>query len=304
MYKSITFLEFQKKFSTEKRCVDYIIKSRWPSGFICPHCHSKYATYIEKRWLFQCNNPNCRKQTSITAGTIFEKTRISLVKWFWMLFLITHHKTGISVAELQRFTSIKRYQTCWIMAHKIRKAMANRNSLYKLDGIVETDDTVFGAKNVSGKRGRGAAQKTNVIVSVKVNHEENPVFVDMSVAENMKRETVKQVLKEQIYDGQKVKTDGYRSYHVVKELGHEHERFVIGDPQRASAVLPWVHIMIANAKGTIRGVHHGVSSKYLKYYLAQFCYLCNRRFWFDQLFDRLLTACLSTKTITFAELTV
>ena len=86
MYKSINFSEFQKKFSTENRCIKYLIKIRWPNGFCCPYCNSKNATYIESRRLFQCNNQNCRKQTSITTGTIFEKTRTSLVKWFWMIF--------------------------------------------------------------------------------------------------------------------------------------------------------------------------------------------------------------------------
>lgn len=304
MYKTIDFFKFIKKFSTEKRCIDYLIHVRWPKGFVCPHCNSTKAKFIEDRKLFQCNNPECRKQTSVTVGTIFEKTRTSILKWFWMIFLITHHKTGISVAELQRFTRIKRYQTCWLIAHKIRKAMADRNSLYKLNGLIETDDTVFGAKNVSGKRGRGATQKTIVIVSVEVNEKEKPVFANMTVIENMKKETVQKALNVQIEPGQKVRTDRYKSYSAVDELGHKHERILIGDPKNASQLLPWVHILIGNVKGIIRGVHHGVSSKYLQLYLAQYLYLFNRRFWFDQLFDRLLTACVGTKTITFAVLTV
>ena len=220
------------------------------------------------------------------------------------MFLLTHHKTGISTAELQRFIGLKRYQTCWTIVNKIRKAMADRNACYKLDNDIETDDTLFGAKNVSGKRGRGAAQKTNVIVSVKVNKYKKPVFIKMTVVDNMKKETVKKALEEQIQPKQNVKTDGYRSYSAVAELGHQHESVVIGDPKKASKLLPAVHIVIGNVKGIIRGVHHGVSPKYLKWYLEQYSYLSNRRYWFDQLFDRLLKVCVNSKTITFAELTV
>ncbi len=304
MYNSITFFDFQKKFSTEKKCITYLIKTRWPKGFICPYCDSKKATFIQSRKLFQCNNPTCRKQTSITVGTIFEKTRTPLMKWFWMIYLITHHKTGISVAELQRYTGITRYQTCWTMAHKIRKAMADRNSRYQLTGAMETDDTVFGARHIPGKRGRGASKKQNVIVSVKVNDDDKPVFSNMNVVADLTKHTIEQVLKEQIQDKQKIKTDGYRSYYVVEQLGHVHQRLIIKAPESASRVLPWVHILIANVKGIVKGVHHGVASKYLKWYLAEFVYRFNRRYWLDQLFDRLLIACVLSKTITFAELTV
>jgi len=303
MYKSLTFQDFQKKFSTENRCLKYLIKSRWPDGFICPHCGSKNAAYITSRRLFQCNNATCRKQTSVTVGTIFEKTRTSLKKWFWMMFLISYHKTGISTAQLQRFLGMDRYQTCWLMAQKIRKAMSDRNELYKLDGLIETDDTVFGAKNVAGKRGRGTKQKTNVIVSVEVNERDRPVFAEMTVVPNLKKETVRETLSRQIKPDQKVTTDGYKSYSAVKELGHEHEIKIIGNPKDASKLLPWVHVVIGNIKNTASGVHHGVSSKYLKWYLFQYTYLFNRRFWFEQLFDRVIQVCDNSKTITFAELT-
>jgi len=299
----MTFQDFQKRFSTENRCLKYLIKSRWPNGFICPHCGSKNATYIKSRRLFQCNSPTCRKQTSVTVGTIFEKTRTSLKKWFWMMFLISYHKTGISTAQLQRFLGMDRYQTCWLMAQKIRKAMSDRNALYKLDGLIETDDTVFGAKNVTGKRGRGADKKTNVIVSVKVNEHDKPVFTEMTVVPNLEKVTVQETLSNQIKPNQRVTTDGHKSYSAVKELGHEHEIKIIGNPKDASKLLPWVHVVIGNIKNTVSGVHHGVSSKYLKWYLSQYTYLFNRRFWFEQLFDRVIQVCINSRTITLAELT-
>jgi len=82
----------------------------------------------------------------------------------------------------------------------------------------------------------------------------------------------------------------------------QHEAIVVGSGPNAVKVLPWVHALIANDKGNLRGVQHGVSSKHLSRYLAEFCYRFNRRFWESQMFNRILNACLLTSTITFAEL--
>jgi len=104
-----------------------------------------------------------------------------------------------------------------------------------------------------------------------------------------------------IKDDQTIKTDDYPSYNVLDEAFHH-----LGDivkPQEAMEKLPWVHILIGNVKSFIRGTYHGVSHKHLQSYLNEFCYRFNRRFNEFQITDRLLTACLSTPSFTFAELT-
>ena len=300
MYQSIDFFQFQKKFATENRCRQFLLKQRWKNGFSCPKCGHDDAYLIKSRLVFQCKS--CRHQVSATAGTIFHKTKTPLRKWFWMIYLLSQSKHSYSVLGLQKILKIKTYRNAWTMAHKIRKGLMDRDAHYQLSGVLEMDDSYFGARQVSGKRGRGAEGKSKVVVSVNINKFNKPVFASMSVVQKMDKENISQVAQNKIETGAKVKTDGWRAYNVLQEHDIEHIKYIIGNPKNASKLLPWVHTIIANCKGIIKGIHHGVSEKHLHYFLAEFCYRFNRRFWQDQLFDRMIYACLSTNTVTFAEL--
>ncbi len=300
MYQSIDFFQFQKRFATEARCRNYLIQRRWPDGFICPKCQHDSGYFIKTRLIYQCKA--CRYQVSVTAQTVFHRTRTPLRKWFWMIYLLSQNKNSYSVLGLQKLLNINLYKTVWMMAHKIRKALADRDAQYKLAGVIEMDDSYFGQRKTPGKRGRGAEGKTKVIVSVKVDEWENPVFANMVVVPRLDKQNVTQVAQNKIQTGSTVKTDGLPAYNAIKEQGFDHQKKIIGSPEEASKSLPWVHILIANSKAVLRGTHHGVSKKHLKRYLAEFCYRFNRRFWPKQIFERMITSCLSTNTITLAEL--
>lgn len=301
MYTEIDFFQFQKRFATEKRCVNYLQKLRWAEGFACPKCRHKEYYFIKTRNMYQCKA--CSHQVSVTAGTIFHKTRTPLRKWFWMIFLITQSKHSYSILGLQRLLKIKSYKTTWLMAHKIRKAMSDRDAHYKLAGLIEMDDSYFGTFRAKGKRGRGSDKKSKVIVCTQVNKLNKPVFASMTVVPNVDSENIKKTAQQDIQLGSKVKTDGWPAYNALTRQGMIHDKRIIKDPKNASKILPWVHTLIANCKGTLRGTHHGISTKHLQYYLAEFCYRFNRRFKPEQLFERLVTACVRTNTITLAELT-
>ena len=219
-----------------------------------------------------------------------------------MIYLMTQNKHSYSVAGLQRLLNIPGYNTAWSMAQKIRKAMSDRDADYKLAGLVEMDDSYFGTRGASGKRGRGADKKSKVIVSVQLNEDNNPVFADMKVVPHVDSKNIKKIAEDKIKTGSTITTDGWPAYNAVKEQGFEHKRVIIGDPKRASELLPWVHTIIANCKAVLRGTHHGVSAKHLQSYLAEFCYRLNRRFDPLKLFDRSITACLSTGTVSYSEL--
>src|SRR3974390_399424 len=156
----LDLLEFQKKFRTEKACLKHLLQLRWPQGFRCPRCQHDRAYFHSTRHLYECQA--CSYQASLTAGTIFHKTRTPLRKWFWMIFLMGRQKSGASMLSLQRLLKIRDYKTVWTMGHKIRKAMADRDAAYQLAGLLEMDDTYFGATK-PGKRGRGAAGKAKVV---------------------------------------------------------------------------------------------------------------------------------------------
>ena len=279
MSNKIDFYQFQRKFSTDMRCYKYLLQQRWPDGFICPRCgHTEYSFHSIRK-LFQCKS--CKYQASATAGTIFHKTRTPLRKWFWVIFLVSRNKTGCSIYYLMRLLEFKCYKTSWTMIHKIHKAMNDREQQYKLAGLIEVDDSYFGQKNVSGKRGRGASGKTTVIVGVgtrEVKGKTKPSFVKMQVSNDIKKTSVEEFVEENIKPQSIIKTDKYKSYLFLKTKNYEHNPIRIYNPKETLEYLPWVHILIGNVKGLLKGVHHGVSAKHLQRFLSEFCYRFNRRF--------------------------
>ncbi len=210
-------------------------------------------------------------------------------------------KSGISMLSLQRMLEIKSYKTVWTMGHKIRQAMAARDADYKLAGLIEMDDTYFGAPK-PGKRGRGATGKAKVVVAVET-PADKPRFAAMRMVPRVSSEEIQALVRERLATEAVIKTDGWQGYSFLDvSPGLRHEWLVPGSGKEAPKVLPWVHTLIANIKGNIRGIHHGVSPKHLPRYLAEFCYRFNRRFWEPQMFNRMLHACLNSTTITFLEL--
>lgn len=301
MYNIFTFFQFQKLFSTSQQCWQYLFKVRWPNGFICPECQSNEYSFIKTRQLMQCKH--CRYQCSITAGTIFHKTRTPLYKLFWLVYFIAHDKNGHSALDLTRKLAIS-YKVAWSMSHKVRAAMLERNASYMLAGLVELDDAYFGAKRAPGARGRGADKKKSVLVAAQTTNGNKPQYASMEVLDNLKQETIEQAVEKNIQKGSTIKTDGFASFNTLQDIDYNHIKQIIADPKNASKLLPWVHIFISNAKSIIRGTYKGVSSQYLQYYLSEFCYKLNRRFNVDQIFDRLLCACTQKDPITLAELKV
>jgi transposase-like protein len=290
----ITLLEWQKRFGTEKACAKVLEKVRWPQGFQCPACGLKRYSFIATRKLYQCSS--CRHQVSITADTLFHATKVPLVKWFWAIYLTASDKGGISALRLSKHIGIS-----WLSARrilkKIRTAMAHRDSIYRLNKLIEFDDTYVGGKR-AGKRGRGAEGKKPVLVAVET-RKKGAGFVAMKAVDTVSKETVASFLASHLYPGQTVRTDALPALNAVAE-DHTHEKKVT-PAQKASEWLPLVHIMIGNMKKFIIGTFHGVSSNYLQEYLDEFCYRFNRRFWEPELPLRLLNACLAHVPVKIAE---
>ena len=295
-YNEISFFEFQERFLNEDDCFQYLKKLRWPEGFTCPQCGHTEAYFMKRRKVFQCKN--CRHQTSVTVNTIFHRTHVPLRKWFWAIFLVGTDKRGCSAKRLEKMIGVH-YATAWLMIHKIRRAMKDRDTLYKLSNFIEMDDSYFGG-SFSGKRGRGAANKSAVVVAVE-RHGSSAGYAAMEVVESMHSKHLKDFALRAIEEEQTIHTDDYPSYNVL-DVAFDHLGETV-KPYEAMEKLPWVHILIGNVKNFIRGTYHGVSHKHLQSYLSEFCYRFNRRFNELLITDRLLTACLNTSTITYAELT-
>jgi transposase-like protein len=300
-YQEISLLEFQNQFDSEDKCVEYLFRVRWPEGFRCPRCqHDRYYT-IARRGLYECQA--CRHQVSVSAGTIFHRTKVPLRKWFWLIYRMAISKTGVSIAEMQRELQIRDYKTIWVMAHKIREAMGQRDARYRLAGLVELDESFFGPTSREGKRGRGSERKTTVLIAVSIytNKQgiESPGFAHAQVVTDASADTIGRVLDRLGVDEgdkklliNKIRSDGWKSYgKVAKDKDIAHHRVVLISPKMAGHLLPWTHRFVSNVKAVLRGPHRGVSAKHLQRYLSEACYRFNRRYWDHELFNRLLFAC-------------
>ena len=290
----MSLLEWQKRYGTERSCAKTLIKVRWPKGFQCPTCGFMKAYYLESRKLYQCSH--CRHQVSITADTLFHSTKISLVKWFWAIYLIASDKRGISALRIAKHLGVS-WITARNMLRKIRKAMADRDSIYRLEDMIEFDDTLVGGKR-AGKRGRGAEGKRPVLVAVET-REKGSGFTAMHAVDSVSKATVRQFLAKHLKAGQTVKTDALPALNAVGET--QNHRKKVTPPEEAAVWLPLVHIMIGNMKTFINGTFHGVSSNCLQEYLDEFCYRFNWKFWEPELPLRLLNACLAHVPIRIAE---
>jgi transposase-like protein len=283
----ISLLEWQERYGTEEACADTLFKYRWPNGFICPRCGNDSSWYITTRKVYQCSE--CRHQVSVTAGTLLHGTNLPLVKWFWAIYLVAADKGGISALRLSKHIGVS-WPTARSILKKIRTAMADRDSPYRLlDELIELDDTYVGGKK-AGKRGRGAEGKKPVIVAVE-HRPKGAGFAAMEAVDTVSGKEIENFLKRHLKSGRVVRTDAFPAMNIV-EKSHEHEKKVT-PPEETGTWLPLVHIIIGNMKTFLNGTFHGVTHKYLQEYLDEFCYRFNRRLWEPELPFRLLNACLA-----------
>jgi hypothetical protein len=287
-YEGLSLLEFQERFSTEKACMDYLIQTRWPEGFSC-HCKSKNFCFSPTRSEFHCYE--CDAVTSPTAGTLFHRSKVSLRKWFWVMFLVGTSKKGVSALYIKRELKVH-YRTAWSMLRKIRLSMANRDAQWNLKGTIQADEIFVGGKQTNEQR-RKNPNKTPFFIAVEEDSVGRPKFLGAQEIESAYDEkSLRPAVEKQIPDGSTLKTDGkgvYREVAMEKNCVHE-QVIAMKDPVLAHEHLNWVNIVTSNLKRWLISTHHGVFPKYRAEYVAEFVYRFNRRYWPDQAFDRLLFA--------------
>jgi transposase-like protein len=282
----MTLQDFQEQFGTEERRREYLCKKRRPNGFVCPKCGHTEHFNIQSHNRYQCKV--CSHQTTVTAGTIFEKTRTPPTKWFTAMYLVAEDKRGLSATALQKKIGAA-YFTARTMLRKIRFAMGSRDEKYMLDGIVEMDEGFFGAAAEGSKRGRGT-EKTAVLVSVSLSEWGKPKFARMKILESVDGEAVKAFSKEHVKPGSEIKTDGLNIYNCLAKEGFTHT-LIPFDANKQPEHLHWTHIIISNAKAFVQGTFHGLDAKHLQRYLDEFCYRLNRRYLAHDIFAHLSNAC-------------
>lgn len=309
---------FHKQFPDEQSCIEHFKEKRLSSGMFCTNCKSKDFSFQNGKRRFYCKN--CNKSISLKSGTVMENSNLSFKSWLFCMKYMTMTKKGVSAKEMQRLLGFKRYEPVWFMLHKLRAVMGKRDDLYTLSKSIEIDEGFFESinnttqdtenetldKNNEGKRGRGSHKQSKILVMVeskeilnaseKYKHKTTKKvgFLKMKLMRDLTIESINNQVKSDVEKQTNVLSDGYRGYNKLKEVIKNHLVIVEPDKSKSAKLFPWVNRTISNAKKVLLGNHHNViNQKYIQNYLNEFCYKFNRRYFEDQITDRLIIASLN-----------
>ena len=281
----LTLDEIQSRFGTDKKARLYLEEIRWEFGIVCPHCKNDKQKRIWKiepnpdknirPGLYQC--AECKKQFTVTVGTIFEDSHIPLRKWLIAWYLLCSSKKGISSLQIKRMLGLGSYRTALFMMHRIRYALAQPEFTTYLKGVVEVDETYIGGRTVGQGAGHSQPNKTCVVSLVERGGQSRSFVIDRVTAENLHRK-----IDEHVTEGSIVVTDNFKGYRGMppvydhKSINHSAKKYVRKDGNFA------VHTNTVESKFSllkrgIVGTFHQVSKKHLPLYLAEFDHRFNHR---------------------------
>ena len=280
-------------FSSDEKCQQAIIESRWGVGkeqdVVCPYC-GKHHCKMSKNGRFHCTG--CNKNFSCLVGTIFENTKLPLIKWFLAMYFISSHKKGISSYQLARNVEVTQ-NTAWYMLQKVR-LLYPQTDAEAFEGTVECDEVYIGGKQkwkhksmrTPKTQGRSTKTKTPVFGMMErstfINNKDEvePItYVHAFVVENTNRATLQPIIQQFVADGSRVITDELSAYNGLAELGYTHavvahgaEEYANGDVFTNSIEGFWSHF-----RRMIVGCYHDVSDEHLQQYIDEAVYRWNTR---------------------------
>jgi len=271
------------KFQDADKAREHLEALRWPNGAVCPHCGGYEKVYkLEaneskriRAGLYKCGD--CRKQFTVTVGTVFEKSRIPLNKWLLAVHLMCASKKGCSAHQLHRMLGVT-YKSAWFMAHRIREAMREDGPGMLGGGgkVVEVDETYGNERKPrsQGKKGRGYHHKSKVLSLV-----ERGGRVKSFHVPSVKAETLKPYIKAQIEADSRLMTDEASQYTKVGREFAEHGvvKHGIGEYVRGDIHTNTVEGYFSIFKRGLKGSYHHISQKHLKRYLCEFDFRYNYR---------------------------
>ena len=301
--KGLSEARFMTLYGSEELCRAAVAVWRWPDGFVCPACGGSEHCIVQvarlrhdvgPRKLYQCNA--CRRQTSLTAGTIFAATKVPLTTWFRAMYLITQTKQGISSIELGRRLGTTQ-TTAWKIKTKLAEVMRLAGDKERLEGRVEMDDAYLGGERGGGKTGRGSPGKKPIVVAVQTDAKGRPRRIRLRRIARFKRRRVKSLVKRIIAPGATVVTDGLACFRGVADAGCEHIALATGGGRRAARhpAFRWVNTMLGNIKCAIVGTYRAVRKKHLVRTLAEFEWRFNNRIDLAAMIPALARAAIATK---------
>ena len=292
-----SLFEFQQQFPNDSACAEYLHKMRWPDGFVCPACGGDRSWELKtKSRTHEC--AKCRRQTSVTAGTIMHGSKLPLITWFWASYLTATHSNGISAQQLQSQLGIGSYKTAWLLLAKLRQAMVAPGR-EPLVGLVEVDESEIHCRSKddppAGGRGRSHQGKILLAGAVEV-HDKAPGRIRLSTITDFSAKSLHGFIDQSVKQGATIKTDGWSAYPGTPKVIHEPH--VVGS-MAAHIVLPWVHRIFSNLKTWALGVYHGLRRKHIQSYLDEFVFRFNRRTTRHAAFKSLIGIAVTKPPITY-----
>jgi hypothetical protein len=234
----------------------------------------------------------------LTAGTLFEGTKLPLRTWMLAMHLLTSTKTNLAALELMRHLGVN-YKTAWRLKHKVMQAMTEREDSRKLQGFVQLDDAYLGGERNGGKPGRGSENKQAFVIAVQTDeHLERPTFAVIEPVRSFDNASLNDWITRRLAPECEVYSDGLACFRRLEDAGHAHTTLDTGGGRAATEVAGarWVNVVLGNLKRAISGTYHAVKqAKYARRYLAEAAYRFNRRFRLRETLPRLATAMMRCK---------
>ncbi len=296
----MTLLDVQEMFETDAKCRELLKRLRWPAGVECVRCHMPNVVRLATaKELYFCRD--CKYQFSVTAGTIFNDSHLSLKKWFIATYLICESRKGFSANEMRRILGGS-YKTAWYLCHRIRRAMRQVDAPM-LDGTVEMDETYVGGKQRGTQRKAGFGDSNKQVV---IGIRQRGGDVRLFHSEDAKSGTLARYIRENISeDVDVIVTDDYRPY--LKAVGNARHETVNHSAKEYVRFGTDIHTnTVENAfsllKRGIMGTWHRLSAKHLQAYLDEMSFRFDRRNRPDLFLDT-LRHMVTADPMTFEQLT-
>lgn len=269
----VDVIDFQDMFPTEQACYDYLYLIKWPNGFSCPRCQYTKNWKMEKH-IVRCQQ--CKKDISITAGTIFQDRHTPLRRIFQSMWYVVCQKQGVSALGLQRILGVGSYETAWSWLHKLRTAMV-RPGRDLLSGTVEVDETLVGGSQ-PGKRGRGAEGRELILIAVEDKGKEGLGRIRLKHISDASGISLTNAIKETVSPKSTIRTDGWKGYSPVKKHGYNHIIVNHHEDEPGEDPTPLAHRIASLLKRWLLGTHQGGQQfSHIHYYLDEFVFRFNRR---------------------------
>lgn len=269
---------FAPHFHDADKARAYLEALRWPNGPVCPHCgvegeHYALKGAAHRPGLMKCKD--CRKQFSVTVGTVFEKSKIPLNKWLMAVHLMCASKKAISSHQIHRMLGVT-YKSAWFMTHRIREAMkpGSTGLMGSGGGVVEADETYWGTSKAKPAKARGYEHKMKVVSLVERGGEKRSIVV-----QSVNSKTLRVVLEANVSKSAHLMTDEFGGY---KKLGKEfashrfttHQSGQYADGETHSNT---VESSFSLLKRGLIGTFHHVGEQHLQRYVTEFDFRWNHR---------------------------